>query len=96
VNVRELRRGVKRFVEGLEDSMIDAAAAVGVEAHGRVAGGTGVWAGPRGPVARKLGAIGIRISEGVSTHGLAMNVARGLATTGGGGESPFSLIVPCG
>ena len=59
----------------------------GVEAEGRRAGATGVWVGER-----KLGAVGVRISEGVSTHGLALNVARHLSGTG----SPFSFVVPCG
>lgn len=66
----------------------DAALSFGVHAHGRVPGATGVWVGDK-----KLGAVGIKVSDGISTHGLAFNVAKGLADQR---RSPFSLIVPCG
>ena len=42
--------------------------------QGRVPGRTGVWVGER-----KLGAVGVRISHGVATHGVALNVATDLA-----------------
>ena len=38
--------------------------------------------------ARKIGSIGIHVSRGVTTHGLAVNVANDL--------QPFDWIVPCG
>ena len=69
--------------EGLEDVMVAAAGSFGVKAHGRVPDMTGVWAGER-----KLGAIGVQISGGVSTHGLAFNHDPDL--------SLFDHIVPCG
>jgi hypothetical protein len=53
------------------------------QARGRVPSATGVWVG-----ARKLGAVGVRISHGVSSHGLAFNVSPDL--------SAFDNIVPCG
>lgn len=74
--------GVRSFVGLLEDVMIDVAAAVGVASR-RDARGRGVWT-ERG----KLGALGIRIREGVSTHGLALNVDLDLAG--------YELITPCG
>ncbi|KAA0266215.1 MAG: lipoyl(octanoyl) transferase LipB, partial [Acidobacteria bacterium] len=43
-------------------------------------------AGPR--PARKIGSIGIHVSRGISTHGLAVNVNNDL--------QPFEWIVPCG
>ena len=45
---------------------------------------------PAGPEAhaRKIGSIGIHVSRGVTTHGLAVNVANDL--------QPFDWIVPCG
>ena len=51
--------------------------------QGRVPGRTGVWVGER-----KLGAVGVRISRGVATHGLALNVATDLRA--------FAAIVACG
>ena len=52
---------------------------------------TGVWVGAEPPPAgdaRKIGSIGIHISRGITTHGLAINVNNDL--------QPFEWIVPCG
>jgi len=97
VGVRDLGIGARRYVEALEDAMITAAARWGVAARGRVPGRTGVWTAPPrggggGGGSKKLGAVGVRLRGGVSTHGLALNVARGLS----GPDGPFSLIRPCG
>ena len=62
--------------------MIRAAADFGVRA-GRVEGLTGAWVG-----ADKLGAIGVRISRWITSHGFALNVTTDLEY--------FNLIVPCG
>jgi lipoyl(octanoyl) transferase len=65
--VADLRPGrrVRGFVEALVGAMADAAgipgAAPGVDAMGLYVGG------------RKLGSVGIRVREGVTTHGLALN-----------------------
>jgi lipoate-protein ligase B len=74
--------GVRTFVERLEQIMIDVARTAGVVAH-RDPRGRGVWT-MRG----KLGAVGIRVRDGVSTHGLALNVDVDLAG--------YALITPCG
>ena len=81
------RRDVHRYVRDLEEVMIRVCTAYGVEA-GRLAGLTGTWVThpTRGP--EKIGAIGVRISRWVTSHGLALNVATDLAF--------FDLIVPCG
>lgn len=55
----------------------------GVLAQGRLPGRTGVWVGER-----KLGAIGVAISGGVTRHGLALNVSTDLGA--------FRRIVACG
>ena len=70
--------------------MIAALGDFGVEA-GVIEGLTGVWVGDRPPPAgdaRKIGSIGIHVSRGVTTHGLAVNVANDL--------QPFEWVVPCG
>ncbi len=82
VALAERGLGVRRFVELLEAVMIDVAAAVGVDAR-RDPRGHGVWT-DRG----KLGAVGIRVRDGVSMHGLALNVDVDL--------SGYALITPCG
>ena len=76
------RCDVRRYVRDLEEVMIRAAAAFGVTAE-RVDGLTGVWVG-----GAKLGAIGVRVSRWITSHGFAFNVDPDL--TG------FGLIVPCG
>ncbi len=74
--------GVGAFVATLEAIMIEVAAAFGVQAR-RDARGRGAWT-DRG----KLGAVGIRVREGISMHGLALNVTTDL--------HGFELITPCG
>jgi lipoate-protein ligase B len=82
VDLRALGVGVGGFVWTLEEIMIEVAAAFGVRA-GRDPRGRGVWT-----VHGKLGAVGIRVRSGVTTHGLALNVA--------GDAEPYRLIAPCG
>lgn len=74
--------GVRAFVDILEQVMIDVAAVFRVAAW-RDGRGHGVWAAHG-----KLGSVGLRVREGVTTHGLALNVTVDL--------HPFSLIAPCG
>jgi lipoyl(octanoyl) transferase len=81
------RLGVRAFVGALEGAMADACAASGVVAGPR-AGHPGCWCEPAGPLPRKIGALGIRVSRGVTFHGIALNVAIDLAD--------FGLIDPCG
>lgn len=74
--------GVADFVATLEAIMIEVARTCGVGAH-RDPRGRGVWT-DRG----KLGAVGIRVRDGISSHGLALNVTTDLAA--------YDLITPCG
>jgi lipoyl(octanoyl) transferase len=76
------RLTVKRLVWCLEEAMICVAKEHGVVAA-RDSINPGIWVG-----LNKLGAIGIRIADHVSKHGLAFNVNNSLAT--------FRFIVPCG
>jgi lipoyl(octanoyl) transferase len=67
---------------------MDVCADLGVETM-RVSGRSGVWiaADDRGPE-RKIAAIGVRVTEGVTLHGFALNCDNDLAW--------FDRIVPCG
>lgn len=76
------RRDVHRYVRDLESVMIGVCGSYGLSAS-RVSGRSGAWVGDR-----KIGAIGVRISRWVTSHGFALNVSTDLAA--------FDLIVPCG
>jgi lipoyl(octanoyl) transferase len=81
---------VHEYVRGLEQVMIGSLGEHGVAAQ-TIAGLTGVWTEgepPPGGEARKIGSIGVHVSRGVTTHGLAVNVSNDL--------QPFEWIVPCG
>ncbi len=82
VDLSELRRDVKWYVERLEEVMIRTAGRWGVRA-GRQEGLTGAWVGEA-----KLGAIGVRVEKWVASHGFALNANTDL--------SYFDLIIPCG
>ncbi|KAK9806942.1 hypothetical protein WJX72_008226 [[Myrmecia] bisecta] len=73
----------RAYVEGLEDVAVQVAGLYGLHARGRVPGRTGIWVGDR-----KLTAIGVQISHGITAHGLALNVNTDL--------NHFRQIVPCG
>ncbi|ADP79811.1 lipoyl(octanoyl) transferase LipB [Pseudofrankia inefficax] len=75
---------VVAYVRVLEDAMIAVCAEFGVPTH-RVEGRSGVWTMDDG---RKLGAIGIRVRQGVTSHGFALNCEPDLAA--------FSRIIACG
>ena len=76
------------FVRLLEEVLIRSAREFGVDTQ-RVCGRTGVWTLPGGTVQeRKLAAIGIHVSAGITSHGFALNVTTDLRD--------FDFIVPCG
>jgi lipoyl(octanoyl) transferase len=75
---------VVAYVRELEQLLIDTCAELGLGA-GRVDGRSGVWT-PDG--ARKVAAIGIRVSRGVTMHGFALNCDPDLTA--------YDRIVPCG
>jgi lipoate-protein ligase B len=74
---------VADFVHTMETAIVAALADEGIEARVRGAPFMGVWAGDS-----KIASIGVRVSCGVTTHGLAVNVDNDL--------QPFEWIVPCG
>ena len=70
------------YLRDLEGCLIDVVADFGIRA-GRMAGYTGVWIEDR-----KIAAIGIKVSQGVTTHGFALNLSTDL--------SLFTHILACG
>ena len=82
LDLRPDRCDVHRYVRDVEEVMIRVCADYGVTA-GRITGLTGAWVD-----AEKIGAIGVRISRWITSHGFAFNVSTDL--------EHFRLIVPCG
>ena len=78
---------VVAYVRALEGILIDVLDGFGVAGE-RIEGRSGVWVRQPGLAATKIGAIGIRVNDGVTRHGFALNCTNDLA--------PFSQIVPCG
>ena len=99
LNLDPDRRDVHKYVRDLEEVMIRVCASFGLSA-GCIPGKTGTWVrvpaaaaappagGPGGRGPEKIGAIGVRISRWVTSHGIALNVWTDLEY--------FQLIVPCG
>ena len=94
VDLRRLGIFVKELVFRIEQAAIQALESVGIDGR-RVRGAPGVYV-PY-PASRatgefaglaKIAALGIKVSNGRSYHGVALNVAMDL--------EPFSLINPCG
>ncbi|HEX8811355.1 MAG TPA: lipoyl(octanoyl) transferase LipB [Terracidiphilus sp.] len=84
------RLGPVDFVRLMEEALIRLCGTYGVRA-GRIAGLTGVWCGPAAGESgadRKIAAIGIHVSRGITSHGFAFNITTNL--------SDFLLINPCG
>lgn len=91
--------GVIEFVRRLEEVLIRTGAEFSIPTQ-RIAGLTGVWTRPEvggsmgSETSRpqtseaKIAALGVHISRGVTSHGIALNVNTDL--------SYFDLIVPCG
>jgi len=83
VALRARGLGARSYVELLEDVAIDVCASYGIKANGKIPGREGVWVGEK-----KIAAIGVKISGGVSAHGAAINVTNDLGV--------FDHIVACG
>jgi lipoyl(octanoyl) transferase len=76
------------YVRAVEEALIRACADTGL-ATSRVEGRSGVWVrGGPGQPDRKVAAIGIRVSRGVTMHGFSLNCDCDLGW--------FSRFVPCG
>jgi lipoyl(octanoyl) transferase len=82
VDLRRRGYGIRELVGRMEQAVIELLAAQGVSAS-RLAGAPGVYVD-----GAKIAALGLRVKQGCTYHGLALNVDMDL--------SPFSAINPCG
>lgn len=83
-----LNIGVRKYIGLLEEAVIGTLREYGLKGE-RMKGATGVWLDPSLPAgARKICAIGVKVSRSVTMHGLAFNVATHLEY--------FGYINPCG
>ncbi|MBD5328553.1 MAG: lipoyl(octanoyl) transferase LipB [Bacteroides sp.] len=87
IDLEKHNLGVKAYVSLLEESVLNLLRGYGIKGE-RVEGATGIWIGKGTREERKICAIGVKISRGISMHGLALNVNTEL--------SAFSAINPCG
>jgi lipoyl(octanoyl) transferase len=91
--LRDHGEDIRRFVRGLESSLIDTLADFGVPATRRE-GLPGVWTPTDDPATiaadglAKIASIGLRVVRWVTYHGIALNVDCDLA--------PFGWFTPCG
>jgi len=100
LDLRQLGYGVKELVKRIEQSVIDLLAQYDIDSHrlsgmpgvyvqlpspagGRGVGGEGKWADQA-----KIAAIGLRVANHATYHGLSLNIDMDL--------EPFSRINPCG
>jgi lipoyl(octanoyl) transferase len=77
---------VVAHVRRVEEALILTCADLGVDGR-RVEGRSGVWVGEPGRE-NKIAAIGIRVADGVTMHGFALNCSNSL--------EPYEKIVACG
>ena len=82
LDLQRLKIKVRELVTAIEQGVIDFLAAHGIAAERR-AGAPGVYVGEA-----KIAALGLKIKNGCSYHGLSLNVDMDL--------SPFTAINPCG
>lgn len=86
VDLRRLGLGIRSLVSALENAMVQTLDGYGIAAFAK-RDAPGVYV-DRGEDIAKIGSIGLRVSRGISYHGLALNVDMDL--------SPFQRIDPCG
>ncbi|MEO8163220.1 MAG: lipoyl synthase [Ilumatobacteraceae bacterium] len=83
----------RRYIQGIEQLIIDVLAECGVNDAGRLGEFPGVWIDPSGPAPRKICAIGVRLGRGSTDrrtmHGFALNINTDL-------DYMRRHIVPCG
>ena len=87
-DLEQIFTDIGKFLRLLEEAVILMLAEYGIEGD-RIEGLTGVWLDVNDPIkARKICALGVKISRWVTMHGFALNVNSDV--------SYFNNIVPCG
>jgi lipoyl(octanoyl) transferase len=86
IDLKRLRLGVRALVEALESAVIKLLDSYGIDAYGR-RDAPGVYVKRDGREA-KVAALGLKVRNGCTYHGLALNLDMDLA--------PFDDIDPCG
>jgi lipoyl(octanoyl) transferase len=87
LDLRPDRQDVHRYVRDLEEVMMRSCCDFGIRAE-RLSGLSGAWVNHSSRGLEKIGAVGVRISRWITSHGFALNVNADLDF--------FRLIVPCG
>ena len=87
LDIDALGLGIREYIDLIEQSVIDTMANYDIKCE-RLHGATGVWIDKDTPKCRKICAIGVKASRGITMHGFALNVNTDL--------NYFSYINPCG
>jgi lipoyl(octanoyl) transferase len=86
LDLRRSRMGIRDMVRRLEASVVDWLATMSIDAYGKTSA-PGVYVATAAGEA-KIAALGLKVRNGCTYHGLAVNIAMDLA--------PFADIDPCG
>lgn len=87
IDLEKFSMGVREYIGKLEDSIIQTLQEYQITGS-RMEGATGVWLDSKTTKARKICALGVRVSRFVTMHGFALNINTDL--------NYFSYINPCG
>ena len=82
IDIKRLGIGVKQMVRIIEKSIIDLLSEYSIPSH-KIVGAPGVYVN-----GSKIAALGLKVKQGKTYHGLSLNVDMNL--------SPYRLINPCG
>ncbi len=87
LDLDSLHFSIRDYIFSLEQMVINLMKDYDIKCE-RLAGATGVWIDANTPKARKICAIGVKVSRGITMHGFAFNINTDLQY--------FSYINPCG
>jgi len=86
IDLKRRNLGIRDMVRRLEASVVEWLASIGIAAYGKVSA-PGIYVMRDGSEA-KIAALGLKVRNGCTYHGLTLNIAMNLA--------PFADINPCG